>query len=183
MEDSITPELKTKIQKITHLVLDVDGVLTDGRIIYDDRGRELKFFDVKDGHGLKLLMRAGIEVIFLTGRKSKVVDIRAKDLGVRDVYQGAKNKMEVFEGILAGKGLAAEQVACVGDDLTDLPLLRKAGFSAAVADAPDYVRSATDYVTTRKGGRGAVREICELILRAQEKWDAVVSRYSLESHG
>jgi 3-deoxy-D-manno-octulosonate 8-phosphate phosphatase (KDO 8-P phosphatase) len=180
---SISDKLKNKIQKITHLILDVDGVLTDGRIIYDDAGRELKCFDVKDGHGMKLLMRSGIDIILLTGRSSKVVEYRAKDLGIDEVYQGAKNKIQFYEQILSRKNLKECQTACMGDDLTDIPILRRAGFSAAPADASEYARRAVDYVTNKNGGYGAVREICELILQVQNKWDEVVARYSIEAHG
>ncbi len=179
----VSEEVAAKIKKITHLILDVDGVMTDGRIIYDDRGQELKFFDVKDGHGLKLLMRAGIDVILLTGRRSLAVDHRAKDLGIKEVHQGSRNKAQVYDQILKEKGLPAERLACMGDDLTDIPLLRRSGFSIAPADASEHVIQVVDYVTAKEAGRGAVREACELILQAQGKWDEVVARYSLESHG
>jgi len=171
--------LVKKMRAVKALVLDVDGVLTDGRIIFDDDGRELKFFHVRDGHGIKLLMRAGVEVIFLTGRTSQVVELRAKDLGVQSVYQGAKDKMTVLREVLADKGLKSEQTACMGDDITDVPLFRAAGFSAAVADACEEARKAADFVTRNKGGRGAVREICELILKAQDKWREITAGYGL----
>jgi len=173
----IDPEARKRILLIRHVIFDVDGVLTDGRIIYDDRGREMKFFDVKDGHGIKMLMRAGIGVILLTGRTSRVVDCRARDLGITDVYQGARDKIAVFERILETKGIRPEHTACVGDDITDIPLMEKTGFSFAVADAVPLARRYADYVTRRKGGRGAAREICELILRQQGKWEEIVARY------
>jgi 3-deoxy-D-manno-octulosonate 8-phosphate phosphatase (KDO 8-P phosphatase) len=181
--NQVSESVLAKVKQISHLILDVDGVMTDGRIVYDDDGRELKFFDVKDGHGLKLLMRTGIEVILLTGRQSRVVDHRAKDLGIRDVYQGSKNKIQILEQILREKGLAEERLACMGDDLTDIPLVRRCGFSAAPADASEYVKQIVDYVTKKEGGRGAVREVCELILHAQGTWREVVERYSMEEHG
>lgn len=168
-----------KMKGIKALVLDVDGVLTDGRIIFDDDGRELKFFHVRDGHGLKMLMRAGIEVIFLTGRTSRVVEHRAKDLGIESVYQGAKDKIAVLREILEDRGLTTEQAACMGDDITDVPLFRVAGFSAAVADACEEARKAADFITRARGGKGAVREICELILKAQGKWLDVTRKYEL----
>ena len=159
------------------LLLDVDGVLTDGRIIFDDQGRQLKAFDVKDGHGLKLVQRAGIRVGIITGRRSPVVARRAEELGIDLVYQGAKIKLEPFAEILAWLELESRQVAYIGDDLVDLPILRRVGFAATVADAVDEVRSAVDLVATRRGGRGAVREICDHLLKAAGHWDAVTARY------
>ena len=159
------------------LILDVDGVLTDGRVIYTDSGEEIKRFDVRDGHGLKLLMRSGIEVILLTGRESKVVLHRARDLGIEHVYQKALNKIEVYKEILAKWNLEDKEVGFVGDDLIDLPVLRKVGFSASVPDAVPEVKEIVDHITTKKGGEGAVREICELLLKAQNKWEAVTEKY------
>jgi 3-deoxy-D-manno-octulosonate 8-phosphate phosphatase (KDO 8-P phosphatase) len=166
-----------KLKSIKILILDVDGVLTDGRVIYTDSGEEIKRFDVRDGHGLKLLMRSGIEVILLTGRESKVVLHRARDLGIEHVYQKALNKIEVYKTILAQRNLEDKEVGFVGDDLVDLPVLRKVGFSAAVPDAVPEVKEIVDYITTKKGGEGAVREICELLLKAQNKWEAVTEKY------
>lgn len=166
-----------KLKSIKVLILDVDGVLTDGRVIYTDSGEEIKRFDVRDGHGLKLLMRSGIEVILLTGRESKVVLHRARDLGIEHVYQKALNKIEVYTTILADRSLEDKDVGFVGDDLIDLPVLRKAGFSAAVPDAVQEVKEIVDYITTKRGGEGAVREICELLLKAQNKWEALTAKY------
>ncbi len=172
-------KLRDKIQPICLLILDVDGVLTDGRIIMDDAGNETKNFDVRDGHGLKLLMRYGIDVVFLTGRSSRVVEHRARDLGIAEVHQGILNKADALAGILGKRKLAPEQVAIMGDDVVDVPLLRRAGFSATTADAPAYVREAADYVTERSGGRGAVREVCDAILQVQGKWPDVARKYEL----
>lgn len=166
-----------KLKSIKVLILDVDGVLTDGRVIYTDSGEEIKRFDVRDGHGLKLLIRSGIEVILLTGRESKVVLHRARDLGIEHVYQKALNKIEVYKTILADRSLEDKDVGFVGDDLIDLPVLRKAGFSAAVPDAVQEVKEIVDYITTKRGGEGAVREICELLLKAQNKWEALTAKY------
>ena len=166
-----------KLKSIKVLILDVDGVLTDGRVIYTDSGEEIKKFDVRDGHGLKLLMRSGIEVILLTGRESKVVLHRARDLGIEHVYQKALNKIEVYKTILADRSLEDKDVGFVGDDLIDLPVLRKVGFSAAVPDAVQEVKEIVDYITTKRGGEGAVREICELLLKAQNKWEALTAKY------
>jgi 3-deoxy-D-manno-octulosonate 8-phosphate phosphatase (KDO 8-P phosphatase) len=168
------------LEKVCLLLLDVDGVLTDGRITYDDQGRETKSFDVKDGHGIKLLMRAGIKVGIITGRRSPIVEHRAQELGISIVYQGALDKRVPYEAILAEQGLTDEQVAYVGDDLIDLPILHRVGFSAAVADAVDEVKAAVHYVARRRGGRGAVREICDHILKVSGRWPAVTARYGLE---
>lgn len=166
-----------KLKKIKLLLLDVDGVLTDGRIVYDNQGNELKAFDVKDGHGLKLVQRAGIKVGIITGRKSDVVTRRAAELGIDILYQGALNKLEPYREILSAEGLTDEQVAYVGDDLVDLPILRRVGFSATVADAICEVLPRVDYVSQHNGGRGAVREICDLLLKATGHWETLTARY------
>ena len=175
----IDDKLIAKIKLIRLLVLDVDGVMTDGRIIMDDAGREIKNFDVRDGHGIKVLMRYGIDVIIVTGRRSTVVEHRARDLGISEVHQGVTNKVEISDAILSNRSLNYEQIAFVGDDIVDIPLLRRVGFSAAVADAAEDVRKCADYVTVRKGGRGAVREVCEVILKAKGEWTDVARRYEL----
>jgi 3-deoxy-D-manno-octulosonate 8-phosphate phosphatase (KDO 8-P phosphatase) len=169
--------LMEKLKKIKMLILDVDGVMTDGRIIMDDGGREIKHFDVRDGHGLKIIQRYGITVVLLTGRKSDVVRHRAHDLGIKDVYQGSLNKKEVLEKIFKKHRLPADALAFLGDDIVDIPVLKRVGFSAAVADALDVVKKSVDYVTKSGGGRGAVRELCELILQAQGKWPEIAAKY------
>jgi len=163
--------------KIKLLLLDVDGVLTDGRIVYGSGGQEFKAFDVKDGHGLKLLQRAGVSIGIITGRDSEVVTRRASELDVEYLYQGAKDKLAPYREILQKSGLRDEEIAYVGDDLIDLPILRRVGFSATVADAVDEVKGHVDYVASRPGGRGAVREICDVLLRSIGQWDEVTSRY------
>jgi 3-deoxy-D-manno-octulosonate 8-phosphate phosphatase (KDO 8-P phosphatase) len=170
-------KLIEKMKTIRLLVLDVDGVMTDGKIIMNDMGREIKNFDVKDGHGIKILMRCGIDVILLTGRRSAVVEHRAKDIGIEEVYQGIYNKLEKFEEILQNKSFNYENIAFVGDDIVDIPLLKRVGFSVAVADATEDVKKGVDYITKKAGGDGAVREVCELILQAQGKWIDVAKRY------
>ena len=170
-------EVEEKARPIKLLVLDVDGVMTDGRIVYNDGGEETKAFDVKDGHGIKMLMRSGVSVALLTGRESRVVPHRARDLEIDMVYQGAHDKLSVFERILREKGLKGEEVSYVGDDLVDLPVMKRAGLSISVADASEELKGCVDYVTERSGGRGAVREVCELILKAQGKWEGMTSRY------
>jgi len=165
------------LNRIKLLLLDVDGVLTDGRIIYLNNGGEAKAFDVKDGHGLKLIQRAGIKVGIITGRQSDIVARRAAELGIELVYQGAKDKMQPFMEILEKLGLKASEVAYVGDDLVDLPVMRLVGFSATVADASDDIKPYVDLVTSRPGGRGAVREVCDLLLKQSSLWTSVTSRY------
>lgn len=169
--------MRERVEKIRLLLLDVDGVMTDGRIIYDDRGGETKAFDVKDGHGLKLLQRAGIRVGIITGRQSAVVDRRAAELGIDLVYQGAKDKLVPFAEILEKTGLHDEEVAYVGDDYPDLPILRRVGFAVTVADAVEDLKAHVHYVTRQGGGRGAVREICDLLLKESGRWEMVTDRY------
>jgi len=175
-------KLKEKLKKIKMLMLDVDGVMTDGRIIMDDEGHQLKNFNVRDGHGLKIIQRYGIEVVILTGRKSEVVNHRASDLEIKEIYQGALNKKEVFQKILQKHNLTADFVAYMGDDIIDIPVLRQVGFSAAVADAVDVVKKSVDYVTKNKGGHGAVRELCEMILQIQGKWPEIAEKYEFTEY-
>ena len=171
-----------KLKKIKILILDVDGVLTDGRIIMDDSGREIKHFDVRDGHGLKIIQRYGIKVILLTGRQSEVVKHRARDLGIKEIYQKVFNKKEVLEKILRKHRLEAGEVAFVGDDIIDIPVLRAVGFSAAVADALAIVKKSVDYVTKYNGGCGAVREVCEMLLQAQGRWPEIAAKYEFTDY-
>ena len=166
-----------RISRIKLVLFDVDGVLTDGRIYIDNNGVESKAFDVKDGHGLKLLQRAGFQVGLITGRDSRIVEHRAKELGIELVFQGVKEKLPVFEKIGRELQLGDDEIAYMGDDLVDLPVLRRAGFSATVADACEMVKSETDFVTSRPGGRGAVREFCDLLLKESGRWPEVLARY------
>ncbi len=169
--------MRERLRRIRLLLLDVDGVLTDGRIIYDAQGIETKAFDVKDGHGLKLLQRSGVQVGIITGRQSEVVDIRARELGIDIVYQGAKDKLVPFEEILQKLQLTADEVAYMGDDLPDLPVLRRAGWAVAPLDAVGEIKPYVHYVTSRPGGRGAVREVCDLLLQENGCWPELTSRY------
>ena len=171
------PGAAARAARVTLLLLDVDGVLTDGGIVYDDGGREIKRFHVRDGHGIKMIQRAGVEVGIITGRSSGVVAIRAKELGISLVRQGATDKVAAWREILASRGISPEGTAYVGDDIVDVPLLKSVGFAAAPADAEAYVLDAVDFVSSRGGGRGAVREIVEFILRSGGRWDAATSRY------
>lgn len=173
----IKDELLEKLKAIRLVVFDVDGVLTDGRIIYNDEGQETKSFDVKDGHGIKLLMRSGIDVAIITARLSKTVTHRAANLGIDLVYQGMRDKSAAFDDMLQKMGLRPEQAAYMGDDIIDLPVIRRAGFSAAVSDAVAEVREAVDYVSEKRGGRGAARDLAELVLKAQGRWEEILKTY------
>jgi 3-deoxy-D-manno-octulosonate 8-phosphate phosphatase (KDO 8-P phosphatase) len=149
------------------LVLDVDGVLTDGRLYYGARGEALKSFHVRDGHGVKQVARAGIAVAIISGRKSPAVTKRARELGIRHVFQGVGDKLPVFDKLVAKLGLTAEQCVCVGDDTPDVPLLSAAGVGVAVADAHEDARGVAQLVTGRPGGHGAVREVCDWLVAAR----------------
>ena len=174
---AVSPQTIQRAQAVRLLILDVDGVLTDGRIIIDDQGREEKHFDVQDGAGLKYWHRAGNRSAILTGRESPAVVHRAKELGITIVRQKALDKLAGYESILAEAGVSDGEVAYVGDDVTDLPVLRRAGFSAVVAEGAPEAKAAALYVTQRPGGRGAVREVIEKLLRLQGRWDALMDRY------
>jgi 3-deoxy-D-manno-octulosonate 8-phosphate phosphatase (KDO 8-P phosphatase) len=159
------------------LILDVDGVLTDGRIIYDDHGYQIKEFNARDGLGIRLLMDAGIEVGIITGRTSKALAHRCEDLGISYLFQGVKNKSAELDRLLKQTGIPAENAAYAGDDLVDLPPMKKVGIPIAVSDACKEVISAAKFVTAAKGGSGAVREICEAILKSKGVWHQVLERF------
>ncbi len=165
--------IEEKAAKIKLLILDVDGVMTDGRITYNDRGDETKSFNVKDGQGLKMFISAGIDVALVTGRKSLIVDHRAKDLGIEEVYQGITDKKGICRQLIKDKGLKKQEVCCMGDDLPDLDMFMETGLRIAVADAVKELLEAADFITRNKGGCGAVREACEWILKCQEKWPEI----------
>lgn len=179
MEHCRTEALSAKIETVRMLALDVDGVLTDGRIIINDQGFESKNFDVRDGHGLKMLMHYGIVIILITGRRSLVVEHRAKDLGISEVYQGIWNKVEIFEEVMKKLNLHPGQTAFVGDDIVDIPAMRRAGLAVAVNNAVKETKEVAHYVTKASGGRGAVREVCELILKARGFWQDVQRKYEI----
>jgi 3-deoxy-D-manno-octulosonate 8-phosphate phosphatase (KDO 8-P phosphatase) len=166
-----------KAAKVRLFLVDVDGVLTDGGIILDGRGVETKRFHVRDGHGIKMMQRAGIEVGIITGRTSEAVRVRAEELGISLVRQGIFEKSAEWRKILGEKGFSPEESAYVGDDIVDIPLLRQVGFAAAVADAEEYVLSEVDFVSSRRGGHGAVREIIEFVLHSCGAWDKVSGKY------
>lgn len=168
-----TLSLAEKALGLKLMVLDVDGVLTDGRVVLDAEGREIKAFDVKDGLGLKLLMRAGIEVALVTGRGSKAVSRRAAELGIEDVFMDIADKKAVCRKMMAERGLNREAVCAMGDDLPDLAMFDESGLCIAVADAVQEVRGRADYITRRGGGQGAVREVAEWILKCRGQWPKI----------
>jgi 3-deoxy-D-manno-octulosonate 8-phosphate phosphatase (KDO 8-P phosphatase) len=174
-DTAIAGDLQARIARIELLLLDVDGVLTDGSINYTDDGVELKKFHVRDGSALKLWGLAGKKSAIISGRSSKAVEVRAMELGIGPVFQGASDKRAGFARVLAETGVRAEQVCCIGDDVPDLPLLMRCGLAAAVADACPEVRAAAHYVAREQGGRGAVREVIELLLRCQGHWQRLVA--------
>lgn len=169
--------MRERLRNIRLLLLDVDGVMTDGRIIFDSNGIESKFFNVKDGHGIKMVQRAGIEVGIISGRESQVVTNRAAELGISLVYQKSLDKLAPYQAILTQTGLSDSQVAYMGDDIIDLPLLRRVGVAAAPADAVPDVLPHVHFVAKNRGGWGAVREVCDLLLKEQGRWDEITARY------
>lgn len=172
-------EMKPKpdLAAIELLVLDVDGVLTDGRVMIHSDGGESKAFNILDGHGIRMWQRAGLQVALLSGRTSGATTRRAQELEIRHVIQDCHFKLPALKQLLADLKLAAKQTAYVGDDLMDLPILRYVGFGAAVANAVDEVKEYADYVTVRRGGEGAVREVIEHILKGSERWAGLMERY------
>ncbi|MCM8765810.1 MAG: HAD-IIIA family hydrolase [Candidatus Omnitrophica bacterium] len=168
-----------KAKKIKILIMDVDGVLTDGKFYYGNYGDELKAFDIQDGFGLTLLQRGGIKTIIITAGNSKIVKRRAKHLRITKVYQKAYRKLETYEKILRKFRIKDEEVCYMGDDLIDIPILKRVGLAVCVPNAREELKSIVHYVTNRQGGEGAVREIAELILKAQNKWELVTQRYFL----
>ncbi len=170
-------DIITKAKKIKLLILDVDGVLTDGRLFFDDNGNEYKCFHARDGHGIKLLRQTGVEIAVISGRKSNSVGLRMKSLGIKYVYQGHENKIAAFNEIIHSLSIDPEQVAHVGDDLLDLPVMTRVGLSIAVFDANDAVKDYADWCTNTSGGLGAVREVCDYIMQAQGTYDSVLKSY------
>lgn len=171
-------QLAGKVALVRMILLDVDGVLTDGGITYDGADQESKRFDIQDGMGISMAVKAGMQVGILTGRTSPMVERRARELSMSVVKQGFHDKIEGFNEILAERSLAAFEVAYIGDDVQDLPVLWRAGFSAAPANAVDDVKSEVDYVCARGGGHGAVREVIDLVLREKGLRAAVLSHFT-----
>lgn len=173
----LTAQQQQQIKAIKLLILDVDGVLTDGRLFFDDQGREYKCFHARDGHGIKLLRQTGVDVAVISGRKSNSVAIRMQSLGVEHVYQGHENKRAAFQEILGILALRPDQVAYVGDDVLDLPIMLQAGFAVAVQDANFAVKARAHWQTETPGGLGAVREVCDLIMQVQGTFEQALSAY------
>ncbi|MGC8492520.1 MAG: KdsC family phosphatase [Syntrophobacteraceae bacterium] len=173
----IPEELKKRLIPLRMMIFDCDGVLTDGKVIYTDAGSEIKEFDVQDGHGIKMLQRAGIEVALISGRACQAVEHRAKDLGITRLYQGFKVKTEPYKQLLTDAGLTESQTGFMGDDLIDIPIMRRAGFSVAVPNGVPHIFPYAHYITRAKGGQGAAREVCEMILQARGLWEKAMERY------
>lgn len=172
-------KIEDRCRRIELLLSDVDGVLTDGGIIFNNQGVETKQFHIRDGLGIKLWQKAGFAFGVLSARTSHIVKVRAAELGVDLVRQGFENKLFIGKKIIAELGLTPEQVCHIGDDLTDLSLLRYVGLSVAVADAAEEVRAAANHVTAVPGGRGAVREVVEMLLKAKNRWEDLIRNYTL----
>lgn len=167
-----------RASKIKLLLMDCDGVLTDGKITLLPNGDEQKTFNVRDGLGIVNLHKADIQTGIISGRTSSVVEHRAKELGITYVQQGHHHKIAAFEKILRESGITAEQTAYIGDDLIDVSILKRVGFAIAVNDAVDFVKENAHYITKITGGNGAVREICDLLLKSQGKWESVLEKYN-----
>lgn len=163
--------------KIKLLVLDVDGVLTNGTVMINSDGSEGKNFSIVDGHGIKLWHRAGFDTALISGRASGATTVRAEQLDITNIVQGAKKKLPAYESLLAELGLSPQETAYAGDDLLDIPPVRRAGLGVAVANSVDELKERADYITKAKGGEGAVREIIELILKKKGKWAELMERY------
>ncbi|MBI4689778.1 MAG: HAD-IIIA family hydrolase [Nitrospirae bacterium] len=170
-------QLEKHAKNIKLLILDVDGVLTDGGIILDNNGNEFKVFNVRDGHGIKMLIGAGVKVAIISGRQSKVVERRAEELGITEVYQKCHDKVVAYESIKKKFLLRDNEIAYIGDDVVDLPLFKRVGLSFAVADSSDEVKSYATAVTRNRGGRCAAREVTDFILKAKGLWDRIIREY------
>ena len=170
-------QIKAKAQKIKLVIFDVDGVLTDGSLFYGDDGQEYKAFQARDGHGMKMLQKSGVDIAIITGRQSEVVAHRAKNLNIDHVYQGQLEKLPAFKTLLEKLDLLPEEVAYVGDDVVDLPIMIRVGLAVTVKDGHELVKKHAHWVTENCGGHGAAREICEFIMQAQGTWEPLIQEY------
>jgi 3-deoxy-D-manno-octulosonate 8-phosphate phosphatase (KDO 8-P phosphatase) len=166
-----------RARRVKLIIFDVDGILTDGSLYYGNDGEEYKAFNSRDGHGIKMLRQSGVEAAIITGRTSQVVLHRARNLGIERIVQGSEDKLASFEQLLRDTGLQAEETAFMGDDLVDIPVMRRCGLAITVPEAPWEVGRRAHLVTAAAGGRGAAREACEYIMRAQETWAAQLAVY------
>ncbi|MBF0385514.1 MAG: HAD-IIIA family hydrolase [Candidatus Omnitrophica bacterium] len=167
-------KLKKTIEELKVVIFDVDGVLTDGKIIMDGKGNEIKAFNVADGFGISLLRKSGIKTAIITAKSSEAVTARGKDLKIDKVYQDAFPKINAYKNVLEDFKVASKETCFIGDDIPDVCVLREVGFAVAVNNAPKEVKDEADYVTKRKGGEGAVREVIEFILKTQGKWEGII---------
>jgi len=174
---NLSDEIIKKAKNIKFLILDVDGVLTSGGIILDNENNELKIFNVRDGHGLVMLHKSGINLAVITGRHSKALERRMKELGIAEVYQGTREKLKIFNEIVGKYNLKKEEIAAMGDDIIDLSILDRVGLSVCPQDAHEEVKKRVNYVTEQKAGQGAVRELCDIILKAKGLWDKFIDEY------
>ena len=170
--------IEERAKKVKLLILDVDGVLTDGRIVYDNFGDELKFFNVNDGLGVYLLGKVGIKTVIITAKKTKAVMKRARDMRVAAVYSN-HYKLKIYQKVLKKFRVKDEEVCFMGDDLLDFPIIKRAGFAVAPPNATEEVKNTSHYITKKHGGKGAVRELTEIILKSQGLWEKAISRYSI----
>lgn len=170
-------DISDKAKTVRLAAFDVDGVLTDGALYYTDAGEEFKAFNVQDGHGIKMLQESGVAIAIITSRSSKLVANRARNLGIDHLYQGVENKLDAMNALLTKLGLTLAEASYMGDDVIDLPVLRRCGFAASVPEAPALVRQHAHYITRARGGHGAVREYCEVVMHAQGTLDAALARY------
>lgn len=175
--DAMNAALLARARKIRLAAFDVDGVMTDGTLFLADDGQEYKGFNSLDGHGLKMLKGSGVELAIITGRNSRVVEHRARNLGIGIIHQGAHDKLAVYQALCRELNLECEATAYMGDDVVDLPVMRRAGLAITVPAAPDLVKACSHYTTTREAGHGAVREACEFLMRAQGTLDAALAPY------
>lgn len=166
-----------RAKKIRIAIFDVDGVMTDGSLYLSDDGQEMKAFNSLDGHGMKMLNRSGVDLAIITGRTSQLVALRAINLGITHLHQGAEDKLTAFNELLAKTGIAPDQCAYMGDDVVDLPVMRRCGLALCVPAAPDLVKQHAHYVSQLPGGRGAVREVCELIMKARGTFEQQMAAY------
>jgi len=174
---SLEEKIQRKLAQVRHLILDVDGVLTDGKLYFDNHGNELKTFHTLDGHGIKMLQNSGVAVAIITGRRSSVVEKRAHDLGITRLIQGREDKYSAFQELFANESFDLENIAYVGDDYPDLQLMTRVGCPIAVPNAAPPVLERALWVTEKHGGEGAVREVCDRIMRAQGTYEAALAPY------